>query len=132
MVEPIHTLTWRQFGLIIGKGLVDNVLKDYLWAKTFILTPTIVATARLIIHIPLAVIVDTVIGNAPRLVDYLGVIQYNNSIDVRNISNFIIPFIIRNGSGSTMSRLKKIIMKVPRDSSSHLNRVHQDNYKGEI
>ncbi|OIW07564.1 hypothetical protein TanjilG_08451 [Lupinus angustifolius] len=71
-VEPFHTLTWRQFGLIIGKGLLDNVLSDYLWAKAVILTSTTVATAGLTIQVPLAAIVDTVTGNAPRLMDYLG------------------------------------------------------------
>ncbi|KAE9618028.1 hypothetical protein Lal_00037866 [Lupinus albus] len=71
-VEPFHTLTWRQFGLIIGKGLLDNVLSDYLWAKAVILTSTTVATAGLTIQVPLAAVVDTVIGNAPRLMDYLG------------------------------------------------------------
>ncbi|CAL0302759.1 unnamed protein product [Lupinus luteus] len=71
-VEPFHTLTWKQFGLIIGKGLLDNVLSDYLWAKAVILTSTTVATAGLTIQVPLAAIVDTVIGNAPRLMDYLG------------------------------------------------------------
>ncbi|CAL0328217.1 unnamed protein product [Lupinus luteus] len=74
MVEPFHTLTWKQFSLIIGKGLLDNVLSDYLWAKAVILTSTTVATAGLTIQVPLAAIVDTVIGKAPRLMDYLGAV----------------------------------------------------------
>ncbi|KAK7255938.1 hypothetical protein RIF29_29367 [Crotalaria pallida] len=74
MVEPFHTLTWKQFGLIIGKGLLDNVLSDYLWAKAVLLTSTTVATAGLTIQVPLAAIVDTVTGNAPRVMDYLGAV----------------------------------------------------------
>ncbi|TKY66102.1 Solute carrier family 35 member F5 [Spatholobus suberectus] len=72
--EPFSTLTWKQLGLIIGKGLLDNVLSDYLWAKAVLLTSTTVATAGLTIQVPLAAIVDTLTGNAPRLMDYLGAI----------------------------------------------------------
>ncbi|KAK9041021.1 hypothetical protein V6N11_016149 [Hibiscus sabdariffa] len=71
-LESLNTLSWKQFGLIIGKGLLDNVLSDYLWAKAVLLTTTTVATAGLTIQVPLAAIVDTVIGNAPHLMDYLG------------------------------------------------------------
>nr|POF06743.1 putative vacuolar membrane protein [Quercus suber] len=71
-LEPFNLLTWEQFGLIIGKGLLDNVLSDYLWAKAILLTTTTVATAGLTIQVPLAAIVDSVMGNAPRLMDYLG------------------------------------------------------------
>ncbi|KAJ6680811.1 SOLUTE CARRIER FAMILY 35 MEMBER F5 [Salix purpurea] len=70
--EPFCKLTWKQFGLIVGKGLLDNVLSDYLWAKAVLLTTTTVATAGLSIQVPLAAIVDTLIGNAPRLMDGLG------------------------------------------------------------
>ncbi|XP_061367180.1 uncharacterized vacuolar membrane protein YML018C [Gastrolobium bilobum] len=72
--EPFYTLTWKQLGLIIGKGLLDNVLSDYLWAKAVLLTSTTVATAGLTIQVPLAAIVDTLTGNAPRIMDYLGAV----------------------------------------------------------
>lgn len=55
-------------------GLLDNVLSDYLWAKAVLLTSTTVATAGLTIQVPLAAIVDTLTGNAPRFMDYLGAI----------------------------------------------------------
>ncbi|KAL2488149.1 EamA-like transporter family [Forsythia ovata] len=71
-LEPFNTLTWKQFGLILGKGLLDNVLSDYLWAKAVLLTSTTVATAGLTIQVPLAAIVDSVTGNAPGLLDYIG------------------------------------------------------------
>ncbi|KAL3531122.1 hypothetical protein ACH5RR_010444 [Cinchona calisaya] len=70
-LEPF-TLTWKQFGLIIGKGLLDNVLSDYLWAKAVLLTSTTVATAGLTIQVPLAAVVDTITGNTPHLLDYVG------------------------------------------------------------
>ncbi|MQL80375.1 hypothetical protein Taro_012828 [Colocasia esculenta] len=71
-LEPFHMLSWKQLGLIIGKGLFDNVLSDYLWAKAVLLTTTTVATAGLTIQVPLAAVVDSLTGHAPHLMDYLG------------------------------------------------------------
>ncbi|GAA0140568.1 secondary carrier transporter [Lithospermum erythrorhizon] len=71
-LEPITILTWKQLGLIVGKGLLDNVLSDYLWAKAVLLTTTTVATAGLTIQVPLAAIVDSLKGNAPSFSDYIG------------------------------------------------------------
>ncbi|GMH02507.1 hypothetical protein Nepgr_004346 [Nepenthes gracilis] len=71
-LEPFYMLTWKQLGLIVGKGLLDNVLSDYLWAKAVLLTTTTVATAGLTIQVPLAAIVDTLTGNTPHLSDYIG------------------------------------------------------------
>lgn len=55
-------------------GLLDNVLSDYLWAKAVLLTTTTVATAGLTIQVPLAAVVDSLMGNAPHLIDYLGAV----------------------------------------------------------
>uniref|UniRef100_A0A0D6QUB4 EamA domain-containing protein n=1 Tax=Araucaria cunninghamii TaxID=56994 RepID=A0A0D6QUB4_ARACU len=71
-VEPFHGLTLMQFGLIVGKGLLDNVLSDYLWAKAVLLTTPTVATAGLSIQVPLAALVDSLRGNLPHLLDYIG------------------------------------------------------------
>lgn len=71
-LEHFDNLTGKQFGLIIGKGLLDNVLSDYLWAKAVLLTTTTVATAGLTIQVPLAAIVDALMGNAPSVSDYIG------------------------------------------------------------
>ncbi|KAG0496167.1 hypothetical protein HPP92_000858 [Vanilla planifolia] len=73
-LEPFHKLTWNQFGLIMGKGLLDNVLSDYLWAKAILLTTTTVATAGLTIQVPIAAIVDTITGHAPSPLDYVGAV----------------------------------------------------------
>ncbi|CAL1411983.1 unnamed protein product [Linum trigynum] len=73
-LEPFSALTWKQLGLVVGKGILDNVVSDYLWAKAVLLTTTTVASAGLTIQVPLAAIVDTVTGHAPRLMDYLGAI----------------------------------------------------------
>lgn len=71
-LETFHRLKWKQFGLIVGKGLLDNVLSDYLWAKAIHLTTTTVATAGLTIQVPIAAIVDSLTGRAPRLMEYMG------------------------------------------------------------
>ncbi|KAL9275252.1 Solute carrier family 35 member F5-like protein [Drosera capensis] len=71
-LEPFYILSWKQLGLVIGKGLLDNVLSDYLWAKAVLLTTTTVATAGLTIQVPLAAVVDTLTGNAPQPTDLIG------------------------------------------------------------
>ncbi|KAI5070291.1 hypothetical protein GOP47_0014634 [Adiantum capillus-veneris] len=49
-VELLHRLSALQYSLIIGKGMLDNVLSDYLWAKAVLLTSTTAATAGLTIQ----------------------------------------------------------------------------------
>ncbi|KAL3828135.1 hypothetical protein ACJIZ3_016937 [Penstemon smallii] len=71
-MESFNALTSNQLSLIVGKGLLDNVLSDYLWAKAVVLTTTTVATAGLSIQVPLAAIVDSLTGNAPHFLDYVG------------------------------------------------------------
>uniref|UniRef100_A0A1J3EQI6 Thiamine-repressible mitochondrial transport protein THI74 n=1 Tax=Noccaea caerulescens TaxID=107243 RepID=A0A1J3EQI6_NOCCA len=70
--ERFSALTLKQFGLVVGKGLLDNVLSDYMWAKAVLLTTTTVATAGLTIQVPLAAIVDSLSGNKPSFTDYIG------------------------------------------------------------
>ncbi|CAA7017140.1 unnamed protein product [Microthlaspi erraticum] len=70
--ERFNALTLKQFGLVVGKGLLDNVLSDYMWAKAVLLTTTTVATAGLTIQVPLAAIVDSLSGNKPSFTDYIG------------------------------------------------------------
>ena len=45
--EDLGALSWEIGGLLVGKGLVDNVLSDYLWAQAVLLTSPAVATADL-------------------------------------------------------------------------------------
>lgn len=71
-IEPFHMLSLKQLSLIVGKGLLDNVLSDYLWAKAVLLTTPTATTAGLSIQIPLAAIVDTLRGHPPLLLNYLG------------------------------------------------------------
>ena len=56
-----HHLTWFIFGCILVKGLFDNVISDYLWARSIILTSATVATVGLGLTIPLALLSDVFI-----------------------------------------------------------------------
>ncbi|KAI3854589.1 hypothetical protein MKX03_005185 [Papaver bracteatum] len=71
-LEQFNSLSWSQTGLIVCKGLMDNVLGDYLWAKAVLLTTATVATAGLTIQVPMAAGIDAIRGRAPNLMDYLG------------------------------------------------------------
>ena len=51
-------LTWVVFGFLVIKGLLDNVLSDYLWARSVVLTSATVATVGLGLTIPLAFLSD--------------------------------------------------------------------------
>ena len=55
--RPMHqaSLTAPVLGLIVLKGLLDNVLSDYLWARAVLLTSPAVATVGLSLTIPMAI-----------------------------------------------------------------------------
>ena len=59
--EPWISLT--VFGLLVLKGLFDNVLSDYLWARSIVLTSATVATVGLGLTIPLAFLSDWFISD---------------------------------------------------------------------
>ena len=56
------TLSAWVFGCVVIKGLFDNVLSDYLWARSVILTSATVASVGLGLTIPLAFFSDIFIG----------------------------------------------------------------------
>ena len=62
IVDPrvFSGLTATVFGFVTVKGLCDNVLSDYLWARAVILTTPTVATVGLSLTIPLAFASDMV------------------------------------------------------------------------
>ncbi|CAI5724226.1 unnamed protein product [Peronospora destructor] len=57
-IESLSGLS-REIVLLIGvKGLFDNVLSDYLWARAVLLTSPTVATVGLSLTVPLAIVAD--------------------------------------------------------------------------
>jgi solute carrier family 35 protein F5 len=63
-VEPLDQLTPAVLGLIVAKGLLDNVLSEYLWANAVMLTSPSVATVGLSLTVPLAIASDVVLPSA--------------------------------------------------------------------
>jgi solute carrier family 35 protein F5 len=57
-------LVWIVVGVLVLKGLFDNVLSDYLWLRAVILTNATVATVGLGITIPLAFFSDVMKGKS--------------------------------------------------------------------
>eukprot|EP00466_Bigelowiella_natans_P009514 jgi/Bigna1/55457/estExt_Genewise1Plus.C_600053 len=57
-VETLYSVTAETIGLIVAKGILDNVVSDYLWALGVLLTTPTVATIGLSLTIPLAIISD--------------------------------------------------------------------------
>jgi solute carrier family 35 protein F5 len=56
-----QVITWYIFLCLAIKGLFDNVLSDYLWAKGIVLTTATVASVGLGLTIPLALLSDVFI-----------------------------------------------------------------------
>ena len=57
-VEDLAALTPAIGGLLLLKGLFDNVLSDYLWAAAVLLTSPSVATIGMSLTVPLAILSD--------------------------------------------------------------------------
>lgn len=59
----LHILTMPIFLFLLLKGLLDNVLSDYLWARAVILTSATVASVGVGLTIPMAFLADWFMGN---------------------------------------------------------------------
>ena len=60
-VESLDILTWPVGGLLVCKGLFDNVLSDYLWAQAVLLTSPAVATVGMSLTVPLAIVSEAIL-----------------------------------------------------------------------
>mmetsp|Transcript_33938 Transcript_33938/g.44777 ORF Transcript_33938/g.44777 Transcript_33938/m.44777 type:complete len:372 (-) Transcript_33938:305-1420(-) len=66
-------VSWEILGCLVVKGLLDNVLSDYFWARAVVLTTPTVATVGLSLTIPLAFASDFVLGKShSSLISYAG------------------------------------------------------------
>lgn len=106
------SLDWMFHCLILHGsclGLLDNVLSDYLWAKAVLLTTTTVATAGLTIQVPLAAVVDSLTGNVPKLMDYIGA------------AAVMVGFAGINIPSDTFSRSREASLELEKENSSSTN-----------
>jgi solute carrier family 35, member F5 len=62
--DNVSSLTLWILECLVMKGLFDNVLSDYLWARAVVLTSATVATVGLGLTIPLAFVSDVFLGRA--------------------------------------------------------------------
>lgn len=56
--------TLQEWELVVGKGLLDNVLSDYLWARAVLLTTPTAASTGLQVQVPIALITDSILGKS--------------------------------------------------------------------
>lgn len=54
----LGALGWHAIGLTVVKGLFDNVLSDYLWARAVLLVGPTLATVGLSVQVPMTVGVE--------------------------------------------------------------------------
>ena len=57
-MESLNTLTWEVASQILVKGITDNVIADYLWARAVLLTSPTITTVGLSLTIPLSAVAD--------------------------------------------------------------------------
>lgn len=62
-LEQFSNLTFTVVGFMCISGFFNNVISDYLWARSVVLTSSTVATVGLSITIPLAMISDFIVQN---------------------------------------------------------------------
>eukprot|EP00597_Dinobryon_sp_UTEXLB2267_P010065 CAMPEP_0170099532 /NCGR_PEP_ID=MMETSP0020_2-20130122/1088_1 /TAXON_ID=98059 /ORGANISM="Dinobryon sp., Strain UTEXLB2267" /LENGTH=165 /DNA_ID=CAMNT_0010322193 /DNA_START=645 /DNA_END=1142 /DNA_ORIENTATION=+ len=62
--DNLWQLSGKIFGFLVLSGLCDNVLSDYLWARSVVLTSPTVATIGMSITIPLAMLSDSLLNHA--------------------------------------------------------------------
>ncbi|KDD74018.1 hypothetical protein H632_c1646p0, partial [Helicosporidium sp. ATCC 50920] len=65
--HPLGSLTRHALGLTVAKGFADNVLADYLWARSVLLLGATLGTAGLSMQVPLAVTLDAILRSPPWL-----------------------------------------------------------------
>jgi solute carrier family 35 protein F5 len=83
------TLTWVIFGYLVAKGMLDDVVSEYLWARAVVLMSATVATVGLGLTIQLAFVSDWVMGhgNVVSLQSVLGVLSVLVGFILVNIGN---------------------------------------------
>uniref|UniRef100_A0A7S3BKF3 EamA domain-containing protein n=2 Tax=Prasinoderma singulare TaxID=676789 RepID=A0A7S3BKF3_9VIRI len=87
-VQPLDTVSAAAYRWTAAKGLVDNVLSDYLWAWAVLLTTPTVATIGLSVQIPIAMVTSLLIDDeAPTVYLLLGALLVTASFVWINLSS---------------------------------------------
>ncbi|CAD7701756.1 unnamed protein product [Ostreobium quekettii] len=66
VADAVKVVGWPKgaLGWAVVKGLLDNVLSDYLWARAVVLIGPTPATAGLLMQWPISIVADLLLGNA--------------------------------------------------------------------
>lgn len=108
-------------GLIIVKGLFDNVLSDFLWARAILLTSPTVATVGLSMTIPLAMLSDLVFkGLAPTWQVLLGSVLVTVGFVGVNVGTAKDKAEAKQGAGARPSLDSVDSSRRPHTGSDHL------------
>ncbi|CAJ1962111.1 unnamed protein product [Cylindrotheca closterium] len=98
--ELLHlssSLSMVVFGCLVIKGLLDNVLSDYLWARSVILTSATVANVGLGMTIPMAFVCDIAMGQP----DVLNIMSICGALSV--LGGFVLVNLAQRDEESTPS-----------------------------
>jgi len=115
--EHFAHLTWTVLGYMCVSGLFNNVISDYLWARSIVLTSSTVATVGLSIAIPLAMVADFLVhGRAPTGLSSGGAVLVIIGFCLVNISRETESELFRSVFGGAYQRLA--VMSLSREGGS--------------
>ncbi len=113
-IEQLGNLTGAVLGFMVISGFFNNVISDYLWARSVVLTSSTVATVGLSITIPLAMISDLLVqGQAPTLLSASGAVLVIIGFCLVNISKELeVDLYLLLCGGGPYERLTKQMMPI--------------------
>jgi solute carrier family 35 protein F5 len=112
--EQLKHLTWTVFGYMCVSGLFNNVISDYLWARSVVLTSSTVATVGLSITIPLAMVSDFVVhGNPPTALSAGGAVLVIIGFCLVNVTKEVEVDLYMYVCGGAYERVAKELMLMP-------------------
>ena len=113
-----NTNLWFVFGSLIVKGLIDNVLGDFLYAQAVVLTSATVASVGAGLQIPLAILCDCLFfeGRASSVLDPLS---------IGSCISILLSFVLVNLHGEEGKKDKLVSEDgVPEDGDRHQERAY--------
>jgi hypothetical protein len=112
--EQLKHLTWTVFWYMCISGLFNNVISDYLWARSVVLTSSTVATVGLSITIPLAMVSDLLVhGNPPTALSAGGAVLVIVGFCLVNVTKEAETDLYMYVCGGAYERVAKELMLMP-------------------
>lgn len=109
--SQLSHMTGAAVGFMVLSGLFNNVISDYLWARSVVLTSSTVATVGLSITIPLAMVSDFFVQTkVPGTLSSLGAILVIIGFCLVNITKENETDLFMYLKGSAYARVSKEVM----------------------